>query len=481
MPRLFFALLFLAAAAGLAGQTIADAVERFATRDELRGAQVGIDVIEVNNGRRVASYQPFTALIPASTLKIVTTAAALDILGPDHRFTTRLVYTGRIDAGVLRGDVHIIGGGDPTLGSPYMQGVARMDAVLERWCAAIQRAGIQRIEGRVVGDGSYFPTNGTGPGWPYYDVGNYYGAGAYGLNLNENSYWLDLLQQPQVGSKPKVQGARPRVPGLVVKSELVSGAPGSGDQAYIYAAPGGSEAVVRGSIPAGNKRFTIRGSVPDPALFAANALTNVLEQAGIKTSLPPETDQAVKSVRFGSSTQLDIINSPALVDIIDRTNLRSLNIYAEALLREINKARGLPMHELTSSQAVRDWLQSLGLYTAAVQFEDGSGLDPRSFFPPEFMTGLLRTQAGNTRWRQSLPTAGRTGSMRNFLKKRAAAGRLQAKSGSLNGVRCYAGYAKRADGRELAFSIMVNNHRLEGRRLRNLMLELMDDFFTEQI
>ena len=481
MPRCLFLLVFLTAGATLAGQTIAEAVQRFATRDELRGAQVGIDVVEVSNGRRVASFQPFTALIPASTLKIVTTAAALDVLGPDHRFTTRLVYTGRIEAGVLRGDVHIIGGGDPTLGSPYMTGVARMDAVLDRWRAAIQRAGIQRIEGRVVGDGSYFPTSGTGPGWPYYDVGNYYGAGAYGLNLNENSYWLDLLQRPQVGSQPVVQGARPRVPGLVLKSELVSGAPGSGDQAYIYAAPGSSEAVVRGSIPAGSKRFTIRGSVPNPALFAANALTNVLETAGISTSLPPETDQTIRSVRFGSATQLDVVSSPPLADIVDRTNLRSLNLYAEALLREVNKARGLPPHELTSSQAVRDWLQSLGLYTAAVQLEDGSGLDPRSFFPPEFMTSLLRTQSGNSRWRQSLPTAGRTGSMRNFLKKRAAAGRLQAKSGSLNGVRCYAGYAKRADGRELAFSVMVNNHRLDGRTLRNLMLELMDDFCTEGI
>ena len=479
MPRCYFLLLFLATATALSGQTIADAVERFATRAELRGAQVGIDVIEVNSGRRVASFQPFTALIPASTLKVVTTAAALDMLGPDHRFTTRLAYTGQLEAGVLRGDIHIIGGGDPTLGSPYMPGVPRMDDVLNRWCGAIQKAGIQRIEGRVVGDGSYFSTNGTGPGWPYYDVGNYYGAGAYGLNLNENSYWLDLLQRPQVGSQPVVQGARPRVPGLVVRSELVSGAPGSGDQAYIYAAPGSSEAVIRGTIPAGSKRFTIRGSVPDPALFAANALTNVLEQAGISTSLPPETDQTVRSVRFGSSTQLDVVTSPPLVDIIDRTNLRSLNLYAEALLREVNKARGVPLHELTSSQVVRDWLQTQGLYTAAVQLEDGSGLDPRSFFPPEFMTGLLRTQAGNTRWRQSLPTAGRTGSLRNFLKKRAAAGRVQAKSGSLNGVRCYAGYAKRVDGRELAFAIMVNNHRLEGRTLRNLMLELMDDLVTE--
>ena len=190
----------------LSAQTIADRVHDFATRPELRGAQIGIDVIDVAGGKRVAGFNPFQALIPASTQKLITTAAAHDLLGPEHRFYTDLVYTGRIENGTLRGDVYVIGGGDPTLASPYMAGVPRLDAVINRWREAIRAAGISRIEGRVVGDDAYFGTDGASAGWPWADLGNYYGAGAYGLNINENSYQLDLLQRSMVGGRTRRTG-----------------------------------------------------------------------------------------------------------------------------------------------------------------------------------------------------------------------------------------------------------------------------------
>ncbi|NJC27146.1 D-alanyl-D-alanine carboxypeptidase/D-alanyl-D-alanine endopeptidase [Neolewinella antarctica] len=482
MKQALILLCYLCLAAPVAAQfNLADRVYAFATHPELRGAQVGIDVRDVRTGDRVAAFQPYTALIPASTLKLITTAAAYDVLGADHVFTTDLVISGEIDNGTLRGNVYIIGGGDPTLGSPYMKGVPRTDAVLERWAEALARAGVRRIEGRVVGDGSYYGTNGVAAEWPWSDLGNYYGAGAYGLNLNENSYKLDLLQRKVVGTRPVVQGTRPRVPGLTITSELTSGPKGSGDQAYIYAAPFGREAIVRGSIPIGSKRFTIRGSVPDPALFAADALTERLAQRGITTSLPPETHRTVGGGRFLDTKLLDRYTSPPLTEIIDRTNLRSLNLYAEALLREVGKARGVATDDLSGTETIINWLQTLGLSTAGMQVMDGSGLATRNFFSPALMTSFLRTQASNERWRQSIPVAGRTGSMRNFLQKRTAAGRLAAKSGSLNAVNCYAGYATGPDGRELAFAIMVNNHVMESRRLRNLMLELMDDICGEAL
>lgn len=483
MNRWVFLLSLLALSSCLWAQgSLADRVQEFATRPELRGAQIGIDVIDVQSGSRIAAFQPYNSLIPASTLKLITTAAAYDILGPEHRFATELAIAGKVIDGTLKGDVYILGGGDPTLASPYMDGVPRLPALLDRWSSALNKAGIQRIEGRIIGDGSYFGTDGAAAGWPWADLGNYYGAGAYGLNIHENSYSLDLLQRNTLGSPPIIQGTRPAIGGLTITNELVSGPKGSGDQAYIYAAPFGDKAYVRGSIPVGSKRFTIRGSIPDPPLYAAQALMDHLIGKGFAVSLPAESDRTVGGGRYRTTEILDRYLSPPLTEIIDRTNLRSLNLYAEALLREVGKAKGKELKDLSGTAAIQDWLQALNLDTAPINLVDGSGLATRNFFSPDLMTSFLRSQAGNLRWRQSIPLAGKTGSMKGYLRKRTAEGRLYAKSGSLSAARCYAGYATgRADGRELAFAIMVNNHTLGGRELRNLMLELMNHLCEDKL
>lgn len=470
-------LLLLALLSGVprlsAQRTIAAAVRAFAEDPELAGALISVDVIDVATGERVAAVNPDLAAIPASTQKLLTTAVAMDVLGPDHLFTTQLVMTGELENGILQGDLYLIGGGDPSLGSPYLKDVPGLDALLERWTAAVQRAGITRINGRVIGDASYYGTDGTAGGWPWSDIGNYYGSGAVGLNLHENFYFLDLLQRSREGSTPPVQKTRPEVPGLHLTNELRSGPRGSGDQAYIYGAPYNYENYVRGTIPVGTRRFTIKGALPDPPLFAAQALCRHLEDRGIPVALAAESDRTLGSGRFQPGRVLDTYDSPDLATLVDRTNLRSNNLYAEALLREVNKARGGEAFELSSGEVLKDWLADRGLPVAAVRLEDGSGLATRNFFPASFMTAFLRQQADAGRWRKSIPLAGRTGSMRGFLKGTAAEGRLSAKSGSLGAVRAYAGYATRRDGRELAFAIMVNNFTLESKDLRRKMLDLM--------
>ncbi|OAV43967.1 D-alanyl-D-alanine carboxypeptidase/D-alanyl-D-alanine-endopeptidase [Lewinella sp. 4G2] len=459
---------------GLRAQTtLAERIAEFVDRPELAGASIGIDVIDLATGERVASHAAEQALIPASTLKLVTTAAAYDVLGPDHRFTTELVMTGTVVDGTLRGDLYIVGGGDPSLASPYMNGVPRLPALLERWRAAVARAGIRRIEGRVVGDASYFGTDGAAADWPWSDLGNYYGAGAYGLNIHENSYSLDLIQRSTLGTPPVIKGTRPEMKGLVLINELTSGPKGSGDQAYIYAAPLDDRAVVRGSIPVGTKRFTIRGSIPEPALYAARALSEYLEAEGISVSLPPESDRTVGGVRFSQYQSLDVYTSPTLLQLIERTNMRSNNLYAEAMLREIGKARGGALNQATGAQAIRDWLAERGLPTASLHLVDGSGLGPRNFFSPSFMTALLRDQSANTAWRSTLPVAGRSGSLKYRLRGTGAEGRLSAKSGSLHAVRCYAGYTTARDGRELAFAVMVNNYTVDGLVLRGWLMGVL--------
>lgn len=481
MIRYLSFLLLLLSTGAFAQPSITEAVEQFARDPALRGASVSVDVLSVKTGKRIASVNPDLACIPASTQKLLTTAAALDLLGEDYRFTTQLLITGNIEAGVLRGDVYLIGGGDPSLGSPYLPEVPALTEMLKRWQKAIAAAGIRRIDGRIIADASYYGTDGLAAGWPWSDIGNYYGAGAYGLNVHENFYFLDFLQRPKEGSRPLLQGARPQVPGLVLKNELRSGPRGSGDQAYVYGAPFNYAYFVRGTIPVGTRRFTIKGALPDPPLFAAQSLCRHLEAAGIPVSLAAESDRSLGAGRFQPGTVLDTYASPPLAQLVDRTNLRSLNLYAEVLLREINKARGAETFALSSTDVLLEWLTARGLQTETINLEDGSGLATRNFFPASFMTTFLRNQAAATRWRESIPVAGRSGSMKGFLKGTAAAGRLAAKSGSLNGARAYAGYATRADGEELAFAIMVNNYTMSGRSLRNKMMALMQSLCTAAV
>ena len=474
MRQLPFSFLLLLLSISLTAQTtIQDHIRDFAQDPELAGAVISISVIDAESGRMVGGHQSRVTCIPASTQKLLTTAVAMDVLGEDHRFTTKLLVAGEVENGVLRGDIYIIGGGDPSLGSPYLDGVPGMDKVLDRWRRAITAAGIRKVSGRVIGDGSYFGTDGAAGGWPWSDIGNYYGSGAFGLNLHENFYFLDFLQRSRVGDIPPVQRTRPKVPGLKLTNELRSGPRGSGDQAYIYGAPFGYDNFVRGSIPVGTGRFTIKGAIPDPVLFTAQMLCRKLEEAGIPVSLPAESNRTLGDGQLAAGRVIDTYQSPPLRELVDRTNLRSNNLYAEALLREVNKARGLEPHELSSTKEVKEWLAAAGLPTGAVKLEDGSGLATRNFFSAQFMTSFLRHQRQSVRWRQSIPLAGRSGSMRGFLKGTAAEGRLRAKSGSLGAARAYAGYADRADGTQLAFAIMANNFTIESKDLRRKMHALM--------
>ncbi len=472
--RVYFQFFLLLFSCTVVAQTIQESVREFSRDPELAGAQVSISVVEVATGREVGAHQSAFACIPASTQKLITTAAAMELLGPDHRFRTQLIITGAISpAGVLEGDVYLVGGGDPSLGSPYLEGVPGLEEILNRWRDRLLAAGVKRVNGRIIGDGSYYGTDAVAAGWPWSDIGNYYGSGAYGLNLHENFYFLDLLQRGRLGATPPIQRTRPAVPDLKLTNELRSGPQGSGDQAYVYGAPFGYDNYVRGTIPIGSGRFTIKGALPDPPLFAAQALCRHLEAAGVVVSQPATTDRSLGSGRTVPGRVIDTYESPSLAALVDRTNLRSLNLYAEALLRELNKSRGSERYALASTEVLTDWLATKGLATEGVRLEDGSGLATRNFFSASFMTAFLRSQSTAERWRKSIPLAGRTGSMRGYLKGTAAEGKLWAKSGSLGAVRAYAGYAVRPDGQEVAFTIMVNNFTLESKDLRKKMHRLM--------
>lgn len=463
-----------------AQSAIQRAVDEFARDGDLNHASVGVFVLDVNSGREVASFDPDRGLTPASTQKTLTTATALAILGGDYRFTTKLEYDGQIDAqGVLQGNLYLTGGGDPTLASPTMDGVMRLDELLSRLRLAVQQAGIQRINGHIVGDGAAFGSgsDAVGASWRWLDMGNYYGAGAFGLNIHDNLYYLQFQQQDQLDENPPVAAVRPAVPGLYFINELRSAGRGTGDNAYIYGAPYTYERYIRGTIPVGSGRFTIKGSLPDPPLFAAQQLQGALESVGILAMRPPTTHRDPPQNAQPKRMLLYGHNSPPLRTIVERVNMESVNLYAEVLLRAVGLAKKGRGTADAGLDALQEYWKARGLDFDPITLEDGSGLSPQNVVTARFLAQMLRLAYREEPIRddfyRSLPLAGRSGSLENALRSTPAEGKLRAKSGTLQHVRTFTGYAPASDGRLLAFAILVNNYSGSGGDVRRKIYDLM--------
>lgn len=455
-------------------------IDQWVQHDYFTHSSVGVAIADASTGRLLAHHQGGKSLIPASNLKLLTTATALAVLGPDYRFETQIAHDGYVDAqGILNGNLYIIGSGDPTLGSPEMEGTSSWASVLERFRLAVQQAGIRQLTGRVVADDSAFSSAANGSHWQWLDMGNYYGCGAFGINAHDNLYYLRFRQQASLGATPPVARVEPAIPGLQFENEVTSAERGSGDNAYIYGAPYTYQRHLRGTIPVGSGLFSIKGSIPDPPLFAAQQLQQTLEAVGIVCMRPPSTIRKLKS-EAGQDQRRTILyrhQSPSLAAIVDRTNKESVNLYAEALLRAIGLAKLGEGSEMAGLEATYSYWQERGLPTAGVQLYDGSGMAPRNVLPPAFFCKLLSTMYQDDQLRgsfwDSLPVAGRSGSLRNSLRGTAAEGRLRAKSGSLEQVRAYSGYVSRRDGQVLAFSILLNNYEGGGGDARRQLLSLM--------
>ncbi|MBI4649513.1 MAG: D-alanyl-D-alanine carboxypeptidase/D-alanyl-D-alanine-endopeptidase [Bacteroidia bacterium] len=237
--------------------------------DNLKNSSTGFYAIDVNTGEILVEFNPDLSMVPASVQKIITTAAALEILGKNFRFCTTLEYDGEIDEnGTLNGNIFIRGGGDPALGSDRFKKHYFEPSFWDRWCDSIKRLGIKKINGSVIGDAGIFDEEVTPPTWAWGDIGNYYGASPSGLSVYENMYSIFLNSGPKAGDTTEIAGIEPEIPGLCFEN-YVKSADVKDDEAFIYGAVYTNVCRIRGSIPKGQKRFEIKGSIPDPAFFAA--------------------------------------------------------------------------------------------------------------------------------------------------------------------------------------------------------------------
>lgn len=453
-------LLFVGERAIAQATPFVQAIDRFVQDASMKGATVGFSLIDLDTGNEVAGFQSDQVVIPASILKLWTTGAALHYLGPDFRFKTEILHNGQIENGILKGDIILKGYGDPSLGSKYNQ-QEDLGKLLQIIISQIKQAGIQVVQGNIIGDGSFLKTPPESPQWTWMDLGNYYAAGAWGLNFADNEYDLTFKQQILLESIPPITKIDPSFPGMTIINEVTSASASSGDNAYIYGAPYQLQRTVRGTIPVGKGMFSIKGSMPDPPKFAAHQIKKALEGAGISISGEALSHREV-SPQASHPTELKLIyehKSPPLSQLITVINKRSNNTYAEALFRYIGQLKEPGGDLYQSAVEIESWIELLGTNSSNQYVVDGSGLSRHNGVTS---LGMARSLYGMSKegyfdaFYASLPIPGEVGTLRNTFTSMPALSSLKAKSGTLSRVKSFAGYLNHSNGKRYAFVIICN-------------------------
>ncbi len=425
-------------------------VGEFINRAAYRNASVGIDVRDLNAEKTVFELNAEKLLIPASTMKLVTSATALEILGADYRFETKVGYIGEIEKNnTLHGNLVLIGGADPTLGSEYFQD--HYFQFLENWAQKIKAAGIEKINGDLILDASVYDTEKVPATWIWEDIGNYYGAGANAFTVYDNLFRITFGSPKKAGKASEIKAVYPKIEGLTITNDVVS-ADNNSDNAYVFGSPLDKTRTIRGTIPRNRKAFTIKAAIHQPEQILADEFLNVLAKNGVFISGKigfEKVDQKEFKTIF-------IQESPTLSAIVKVLNYESVNLFAEHFLKQLAvKKSGVGKRE-EGIQLVKEFWEEKGISAETFFMEDGSGLSHFNAVSPRFFTILLAEMAQNESFVQSLPRAG-DGTLSRFSSEIFPGNTLKAKSGSMTRVRCYSGYLKSDSGKYLAFSIMVNH------------------------
>jgi D-alanyl-D-alanine carboxypeptidase/D-alanyl-D-alanine-endopeptidase (penicillin-binding protein 4) len=454
---LFCSLLMLQAALPQASSTVGArltaAVQKLEADSSMRHAILGFYVADAATGAVVFERNAQVGLAPASCQKLFTSVAALDILQPDYRYITRLGYDGKIEGGVLHGNFHLIGSGDPTLGS-WRYDSTKEGVVLGRLARAVRNAGIQKYTGNLLVDDGRWGTDVLPRGWIWEDIGNYYGAGAWGFNWHENQYDIRLRPGAAVGDPVAIDdvGGEEDVQEWI--NELKTGAAGSGDNAFIFLPPYSAVAFLRGTVPLQKEEMVISGSLTMPNRHAGILLQREWKKEGI---VPANTGtfNGQVNTKVEYSMMKDTMGLPvafigeSVSPRLDSINYwflkRSINLYGEALIKTIALEKTGIVSTEKGVEMVRDFWRQRGIDPSAIHIIDGSGLSPQNRVTTNALVKVLlyaRTRPWYAGFYRALPLFNG----------------MHMKSGSVGGARSFSGYQVSADGKEYVFSIIVNNY-----------------------
>ena len=448
----------------------------------------GLLIVDAQTGETLFEKNAESYFVPASNMKLFTTALALAKLGPDYKFHTTLETRGTISPdGTLSGDVVLVGRGDPNLSNrkfPYElkeEFDGPPEKVLAELAGALVARGVKEISGDVVGDDSYFPRERYPNGWEIDDMVWEYGAAISAIVVDDNTVAVTLTPGEKMGD-PVQASVAPLTPDFMLQNDVTTAAPGLKSDLTLTREPGANLVLVRGTLPAGGASRKLLLAIEEPAQHAASLLAALLVERGVKIDGKiravhvPETDTTPRTI-------LTEHVSVPLGDAVKLINKISQNLHTEMLLRTAARQNGLWSTPEEMLKTPQEFYAAAGIAPDDVIQTDGSGLSRHDLVTPRAAVTLLKYAQGQTwfaAYYASLPVAGIDGSLQDRMKSTIAAGRIHAKTGSVEHVRTLSGFAETPSGRRLIFSFLSNNQGGKSHEaadaLNGLCVAMMEEF-----
>jgi len=428
----------------------------------LKKAVIAVSIREASTGKSLVSVRGGESLAPASNMKVLTTAAALAVLGPDFAFSTRML---------LNGDrLTIAGDGDPALGDPELLAEATftdasgkvhtgmdIERLLDTWVASLRAAGVKQLR-EIVVDDRIFAREGAHPSWPKDQLNERYCAPPFGLNFHANS--IAVSAAPRAGAAPEITTITPKAPWITITNKGTSRT-GKNDKntAWFARTPETGDLTLYGNLKT-RLESPILVPVEDPSLFLAQCLAHRLRAAGVTVSaarIATAADATPSGKPIGP-----VLRTP-ITTVLDHCNSESDNLYAECLLKRLAFAKtGAAGSWALGARALQGELRArIGRASDAFVISDGSGLSRDNRVTADGMTSWLSSLAQDERigncFIDTLPVAGRSGTVRKRMKEiNPAVALVHCKSGYIDKVCCLSGYVTASDGRRFAFSVLAN-------------------------
>jgi D-alanyl-D-alanine carboxypeptidase/D-alanyl-D-alanine-endopeptidase (penicillin-binding protein 4) len=472
MSRLLFLSLALSIASGADLKSKID--ELVSKTPALGNAFIGLQVVSLPSGRVLYERNPDRLFVPASNMKLFTTALALERLGPQYRFKTQIGSDTPIDAdGTLVGDLVLVGGGDPTLSGreyPYQYhpgsqaGANYSFRAVEELADQLVARGLKRIDGDVVGDDWHYIWEPHGEGWSMGDALWEYGAPVSALILNDNSFAVTIRPAAHAGDLAHI-ALSPSFEYFSIDNRVRT-EPGGVRKVGFDRSASGRQLHIAGVIPVGDGGMTELLAVDDPAAYSAKVLRDALLRRGIVIH-----GRAIARHRFSDETAdsaeattlryvLAERTSAPLSEILRVVDKVSQNLHAEVMLREVGLVSGRSGSREGGLAEMHDFLAGAGISKDAYRFMDGSGLSRGTLVSPAAITKLLAYMYKSSNrevWMSLLPTAGVDGTLATRFQDHPEAQAIRAKTGSLSHIRAMSGYAESPRYGPVAFSFVVNN------------------------
>ncbi|WP_332032699.1 D-alanyl-D-alanine carboxypeptidase/D-alanyl-D-alanine endopeptidase [Kaistella sp.] len=391
------------------------------------------------NGNFIYEHNGNRGLSSASTQKIFTAATALETLGKNYQYTTTASYSGDISGGNLSGNLYVHSNGDPTLGS-WRYDNYKPENFRQKFLEALKQTGISKISGDLIIDDSYFDFQTVPGGWPWNDLGNYYGAGVWSVNWRENQFDISI-------NGKEMKGLNVNLPNVNWVNDLKTG--GTSDQSLIFTAPYSDVALINGTLPA--KAITVSGATPNPPLTLGTEIKKWLQDSGISfsgkvTSTSMQRINGEKILTAPKNTVIFEHKSPTLDKIVYWFMRKSVNLYGETFIKTLGREKKNQGSFDAGISYLKEFWKEKGINPAMINFADGSGLSPQNYVSARAEVQALlwsRKQPWFNDFFEGFPTQ---------------ANGMKMKSGTMKDTKSFAGYHTSKDGKKYVFAIIINNY-----------------------